>query len=128
MKFILNTHHSVPDAVDRLSAALANRKFGVLHIHDLNKTLNSKGVPFKPECQVLEVCNPQQAAKVLSNDIDLNMALPCRVSVYEKDGQTCIGMISPKEMLKGLSDSPELAEVADEVESVLMDAIKEASR
>ncbi len=102
MKYILKSEYSVSAAVDRLVAALTARKFGVLHIHDLHKTLNSKGIPFEPECQVLEVCNPQQAAKVLSDDIDLNMALPCRVSVYEKDHQTQIGMISPKEMIKAL--------------------------
>ena len=128
MKYILKCEHSVSAAVDRLVAALTARKFGVLHIHDLNKTLNSKGVPFEPECQVLEVCNPQQAAKVLSDDIDLNMALPCRVSVYEKDHQTHIGMISPKEMLKALSNSPALAEVAEEVEEVLKAAIDEAAQ
>jgi uncharacterized protein (DUF302 family) len=128
MKYILKSEHSVSAAVDRLVAALTARKFGVLHIHDLNKTLNSKGVPFEPECQVLEVCNPQQAAKVLSDDIDLNMALPCRVSVYEKDHQTHIGMISPKEMLKALSNSPALAEVAEEVEEVLKAAIDEAAQ
>ena len=127
MQYILRTTGSVPQAVERLATALAKRKFGVLHVHDLNKTLNSKGVPFEPDCQVLEVCNPQQAAKVLSNDMNLNMALPCRISVYENDGQTCIGMISPGEMLRSLSDSPELAEVADEVESVLKDAIEEAA-
>jgi uncharacterized protein (DUF302 family) len=127
LKYILTSKHSVPDAIDRLTAALLARQFGVLHIHDLNKTLNGKGVPFKPECRILEVCNPQQAFKVLSDDIDLNMALPCRVSVYEKNGKTCIGMISPKGMLQALSDSPHLAEVADEVESTLKAAMDEAA-
>jgi len=128
MKYVATTAQSVPAAVEKLTAALAERKFGVLHVHDLHKTLNSKGVPFEPECQVLEVCNPQQAARVLSEDIDLNMALPCRISVYSKAGQTNIGMISPKETLRFLSDSPELAAVAEEVEAVLIAAIDEAAR
>ena len=127
MKHIVTTKHSVADAASRLTDALMERKFGVLHVHDLHKTLNSKGVPFEPQCQVLEVCNPQQAAKVLADDIDMNMALPCRISVYEKDGATRIGMISPKETLKFLSDSPQLAEVADEVEAVLVAAIDAAA-
>jgi hypothetical protein len=37
-------------------------------------------------------------------------------------------MISPKEMLKALSNSPALAEVAEEVEEVLKAAIDEAAR
>jgi uncharacterized protein (DUF302 family) len=128
MKEIWTASCTVTEAVDRLTDALVQRKFGVLHIHNLTKTLNSKGVPFKPECQILEVCNPLQAAKVLGEDIDLNMALPCRVSVYEKDGKTCIGMLSPREMLAELSESPMLQDVAKEVESVLTEAIEEAAR
>ena len=128
MKQIWTATCTVSEAVDRLTAALMKRKFGVLHIHDLMQTLNSKGVPFETECQVLEVCNPHQAAKVLAEDIDLNMALPCRVSVYEKKGSTCIGMMSPKAMLGDLSDSPTLVGVAEEVEAVLKSAIEEAAQ
>ena len=128
MKQISTASGTVPEAVARLTAALQARKFGVLHVHDLRQTLNSKGVPFVPECRVLEVCNPQQAAKVLTDDIDMNMALPCRISVYEKDGRTRIGMLSPKAMLAELSESPALEAVAEEVESVLVDAIEDAAR
>lgn len=127
MKQIWSAKCTVPEAADRLAAALKKREFGVLHVHNLKETLNSKGVPFETECRVLEVCNPKQAAKVLSEDIDLNMALPCRVSVYEKDGGTRIGMMSPKAMLEELSDSPALSAVADEVETILSAAIEEAA-
>jgi uncharacterized protein (DUF302 family) len=128
MKHIVTSTRPVTETVTRLTEELASRKFGVLHVHDLHKTLNSKGVPFEPQCQVLEVCNPQQAAKVLSDDIDMNMALPCRISVYEKDGQTCIGMLSPKQTLQLMSDSAQLAKVADEVEAVLVAAIDAAAK
>lgn len=128
MKEIWTANGSVSEAADRLTTALMQRKFGVLHVHDLKKTLNGKGVPFATECLVLEVCNPNQAAKVLTEDIDLNMALPCRISVYQKEGKTQIGMMSPKAMLAELSDSPALRDVADEVESVLKSAIEESAR
>ncbi len=127
MKRIWTTRHSVAEAKDRLTDALARRKFGVLYVHDLKATLNSKGVPFATECLVLEVCNPNQAARVLAEEIDLNMALPCRVSVYEKGEETCIGMMSPRAMLAELSDSPVLRDVAADVEAVLVAAIEEAA-
>ena len=128
MKRIWTAHGSVSEVADRVTKALMQRKFGVLHVHNLKDTLNSKGVPFDTECQVLEVCNPSQAARVLTEDIDLNMALPCRVSVYEKGGQTQIGMLSPKVMLAELSESSALRQVADEVEAVLTAAIEEAAQ
>jgi uncharacterized protein (DUF302 family) len=128
MKYVTTANCGVAEAADRLTAALIKRKFGVLHVYDLRQTLNSKGVPFETECRILEVCNPQQAAKVLTDDIDLNMALPCRVSIYEKNGQTQIGMLSPKAMLEQLSDSAALGVVAEEVEAVLREAIAEAAQ
>ena len=126
MKYIVESAKSVAQATADLETEIQARQFGVLHTHDLHATLNAKGVPFAPECRVLEVCNPQQAGKVLTQDMDMNMALPCRVSVYEKDGVTHIGTLLPSHLLSALSDSPALAEVAREVEQVLTDAIDAA--
>ncbi len=126
MKYIKETSKSVEQAVADLEKSITANQFGVMHIHNLHATLNNKGVPFEQQCQVLEVCNPQQAARVLQDDMDMNMALPCRVSVYEKDGKNYIGMISPKAMLSQLSDSKALKDVAEEVENVIIKAIDEA--
>jgi uncharacterized protein (DUF302 family) len=67
-------------------------------------------------CGVFEVRNPVQAAKVLSMDMRLNMALPCRISVFTEGGSTKIGLIKPAQMLAALSEDPALLEVASEVE------------
>lgn|SRR6185437_1886599 len=109
-----------------LQAAVQRHKFGVLHIHNLQETLKKKGVDFPNACQILEICNPQKAKEVLSEDMDLNMALPCRVSVYSEGGKTRIGMMKPSAMLKALSDSPALAEVAQDVEKTIIEMISEA--
>ncbi|MEZ5501860.1 MAG: DUF302 domain-containing protein [Halioglobus sp.] len=100
-----------------LDAAVKRNGFGVLHIHDLGETLRSKGIEFAEECRVFEVCNPKQAAKVLSTDMRLNMALPCRISVFTENGATKIGLIKPARMLAALSDNEQLSEVASEVET-----------
>ncbi len=86
MKMIYKTNKTVPQVVEDLQQFIEEKNFGVLHIHNLYETLNKKGVPFDQQCQVLDMCNPQQAAKVLLGDMDMNMARPCRVSVYEKGG------------------------------------------
>ena len=81
---------------------------------------------FPNACQILEICNPQKAKELLTEDMDLNMALPCRVSVYSEGGETKIGMMKPSAMLKALSDSPALARVAQEVEETIVEMIAEA--
>jgi uncharacterized protein (DUF302 family) len=126
MKYIVETPKSVEQAVADLQAAVQRHRFGVLHIHNLQETLKQKGVDFPNACQILEICNPQKANQVLSEDMDLNMALPCRVSVYSERGKTKIGMMKPTAMLKMLSDSPALADVARDVEKTIVDMISEA--
>jgi uncharacterized protein (DUF302 family) len=46
----------------------------------------------------------------------MNIALPCRISVYEDGGATWIGMARPTALLASLSEAPGLREVAEEVE------------
>ena len=126
MKFIVETNKSVEQTVADLQAAVVRHKFGVLHIHNLQETLKKKGVDFPNACQILEICNPQSAKDVLTEDMELNMALPCRVSVYSEKGKTKIGMIRPAAMLKSLSSSPKLAQIANEVEDAIIAMISEA--
>ena len=116
MYYIVESEKSFADAAVDLEAAVKRHEFGVLHIHDLGNTLRSKGIDFKEQCKVFEVCNPGQAGKVLSADMRLNMALPCRISVYTEKGKTKIGMIRPIPLLAELSQDPVLINVAQEVE------------
>ena len=128
MYYIVETQKSFEQASTDLAAAVTGLGFGVLHIHDLGATLRSKGIDFAEDCKVFEVCNPAQAAKVLSTDMRLNMALPCRISVFTEHGKTKIGLIRPVEMLSALSRDPALAVVAKEVEDktiAMVDAAKE---
>ncbi len=126
MYYIAETNKSFEQAAADLDSAVKNHKFGVLHIHDLGKTLRSKGIEFAEECQVFEVCNPVKAAQVLDIDMRLNMALPCRISVYTEKGQVKIGMIEPAAMLATLSSDERLATIAKEVEQTIITMIEEA--
>ena len=116
MYYIVETQKSFHQASKDLESAVIRNGFGVLHIHDLGTTLRGKGISFEEDCKVFEVCNPAQAAKVLSTDMRLNMALPCRISVYTEKGQTKIGLIKPVPMLGALSQDAALVQVAKEVE------------
>lgn len=116
MYYIVETTKSFEQATTDLELAVKHYGFGVLHIHDLGATLRGKGLEFEEQCKVLEVCNPQQAAAVMATDMRLNMALPCRISVFTEKGTTKIGLIKPAQMLASLAQNPELAQIAEEVE------------
>lgn len=126
MYYIVETGKSFEQAWVDLDSAVKRHGFGVLHIHDLGATLRSKGISFPEQCKIFEVCNPGQAAKVLATDMRLNMALPCRISVFTEKGNTKIGLIEPVKMLAALSQDAELAVVAREVEEKTKRMVDEA--
>lgn len=125
MYYIVPSNKTFNQVSTDLEAAVQRHGFGVLHVHDLGATLRNKGMAFDEECKVFEVCNPAQAAKVLSVDMRLNMALPCRISVFTEKGITRIGMIRPVPMLTALSQDASLVQVAEEVEATIRQMIEE---
>ena len=126
MYYIVDSDKTFNQASADLAAAVIRHGFGVLHVHDLGATLRSKDIAFDEECKVFEVCNPAQAAKVLSTDMRLNMALPCRISVFTEKGKTRIGLIKPVQMLSALSQDAALVDVAKEVEEKTIQMVDDA--
>ena len=91
MKYVVTASKSFEQAVIDFQAAVKRHEFGVLCIHNLQETMKKKGVDFANQCQIFEICNPQKAKQVLDDDMDLNIALPCRISVYSDRGQIKMG-------------------------------------
>jgi uncharacterized protein (DUF302 family)/RNA polymerase-binding transcription factor DksA len=125
--YIVPTAKNVDDAARDLEAAVRKHGFGVLHVYDLKETLTKKGYPLQPQCRIFEVCNPQQATHVLQSDMRLNMALPCRISVFEDEAVTKIGTIRPTETLRALSEDREIVAIAGAVETTIRAIIDEAA-
>ena len=126
MQYVVETSKSVEQASADLEAAVKKHDFGVLHVHNLRETLKKKGFDLPNECRILEVCNPQQAIGVLTEDMSMNMALPCRISDYEESGKTKIGIIKPTSLLASMSQSKVLMGIAEEVERKTIQMIEEA--
>jgi uncharacterized protein (DUF302 family) len=126
MYYILETKKSFSQAAADLESAIIHHGFGVMYAHDLGTTLRTKGIAFDEECKIFEVCNPKLAAKVMSIDMRLNMALPCRISVFTEKGKTQIGLIKPVQMLSALSQDSALIQIASDVEAQLTQMIDES--
>jgi uncharacterized protein (DUF302 family) len=126
MYYVVDTDKTFEQASIDLESSVKSLGFGVLHVHDIGETLRKKGIDFEENCRIFEICNPIQAAKVLSMDMRLNMALPCRISVFTEEGSTKIGLIKPAKMLAALSENPALLEVANEVEEKTIQMVNKA--
>jgi uncharacterized protein (DUF302 family) len=120
------TSRSVEDAFGALQESIKKHGFGLLHHYDFRRTLAEKGYPLANECLVLEVCNPEQAARVLGMDMTLNLVLPCRMSVYQNDGKTWIGMVPPTDLLALVAGDDAVATAARSVEETMRAIIDDA--
>jgi len=122
----LSSTKTVSEAATALHSAVEANRFGVMHVHNLKETMAKKGVEFAHECLIFEVCQPQQAKKVLDENMSVSTALPCRISIYEEGGKTVLATLKPTALL-AMFNTPQLDEVAETVEATIVKIMKEAA-
>ena len=121
----VSTNKTVNETADALQAAVGANQFGVMQVHNLQETMTKKGVDFAHQCLIFEVCQPQQAKRVLEENMGVSTALPCRISVYEEDGKTILATLKPTTLM-AMFDTPQLEAVAQEVETTLVKIMNDA--
>jgi len=118
-----STNKSLSEAISSLESNLKESGFGILWQLNFKDKLQEKGLEFKDDFVVLEVCNPKQAKEVLEENIHIGYVLPCKMVVRREGDKTYIGMTSP-EVLIGLFEGSDLTEVAKKVEESLKNSIE----
>jgi uncharacterized protein (DUF302 family) len=127
MLYRVHTQKSLEEVGRALEAAAQRHKFGVLGVHDLQAKMREKGVEFDRACRIFEVCNPQQAKKVLEANAEISTALPCRISVYSEGDGVTLATLRPTALI-GMFETPGLRAVAEEVEETLIAMMQEAAK
>ena len=126
MLFRIQSRKSLSEVAKALEAAAQRHKFGVLAVHDLKQKMQEKGVEFDRDCLIYEVCNPQQAKKVLEANTEISTALPCRISLYREGDRVTLATPRPTALLD-LFQTPALRSVAEEVEQTMRQMMEEAA-
>lgn len=120
--YTVETSKSRDEAVQTLEENLKAEKFGVLWNFDLTANLQEKGTDFDTPFTVLEVCNPQEANRVLSEDLLVGYFLPCKIVVYEENGTTKIGMPKPSALIE-MVNNDSIKKIAVDIEERLIGCI-----
>lgn len=124
--YSVTTGKDVAKAVASLEETLKAKGFGVLWQLDVPAKLQEKGLDYQTPYRILEVCNPREAKIVLTQNPLAGYFLPCKIVVFESEGQTRIGLPKPTVLIDIVGD-PALADVAKRVEADLKEAIKGAA-
>jgi uncharacterized protein (DUF302 family) len=117
--YTLSTNKSIEEAINSLESSLKEEQFGVLWTFDIKDKLQEKGLEFEKEFKVLEVCNPIEAQRVLNENTMAGYFLPCKMVVYEDEGQTKIGMPKPTSLIAMLNDD-KMKKFAKDIEDRLI--------
>jgi uncharacterized protein (DUF302 family) len=126
MLYRIQSKKSLTEVAKELEAAAQRHKFGVLAVHDLKQKMKEKGVDFDGDCLIYEVCNPQQAKKVLEVNAEISTALPCRISIYREGDRITLATLRPTALVD-LFQTPALRAVAQEVEQTILRMMEEAA-
>lgn len=123
MQYIEISNKSVQEVVDNLKGVASKYKYGIQHIHDVKENLKAKGIDFKNECQIVDICNPIVAEQFLSEDMSLSIIMPCKISVYTQGGDTMIAMNSLVQLVDDIN--PDMIEIAQKVQEQLLQIMDE---
>lgn len=120
--YTVETAKGRDEAVQALTENLQAEKFGILWNFDLTAKLQEKGTDFDTPFTILEVCNPQEANRVLSEDLMVGYFLPCKIVVYEEEGTTKIGMPKPSALID-MVQNESIKQIALDIEERLIGCI-----
>ena len=100
------------ETIERVTAALADKGFGVLTRIDVKETLKKKiGAEFRPYT-ILGACNPNFAHKALQAEDKIGTMLPCNVIVQETAaGKVEVSAVDPVASMKAI-DNPALGKTS----------------
>lgn len=125
IKYERPTNKNFTEAVDSVTKSLEEQSFGVLWKLNFQDKLKEKGIEFDRDFMIMEVCNPKQAANVLSTHLDAGYFMPCKVVVYESPAGVVIGTMNTEKLI-GMMGYEDLSPIAADVQSSLITAINNA--
>lgn len=115
--------YSVDEAVEKITAHLKEKGFGILTQIDVQKTLKEKiDADFRPY-KILGACNPNFAKEAITKESRIGLMLPCNVIVQQiEDGKTEVSAINPERTIKTIGNEG-LNDIAERVGTVMQTMI-----
>ncbi|MFA6392665.1 MAG: DUF302 domain-containing protein [Candidatus Paceibacterota bacterium] len=119
--YTVTTTKTFDDVVKSVEDEIAKALMRVLYIHDVQKTLGEKGFE-RESFKIIEFCSAKFANEFLEKDIKIGLCLPCKINVYNKDGQTFISGMRPI-ILSQFFPQADLGERPKEIDQIIQNII-----
>lgn len=104
----LTSDKPIQQIADRVPAACEQNNFALLQTYHYHEIVESKGFPIRRKVFIYEICQAKVAAMMLTAHPEFSIFMPCRIALYEKDGQTIISTMNMDLLLGAVQDDKEL--------------------
>ncbi len=125
--FSVKLNDNFETAIQRVTEALQKEKLGILNEINVDAVFKKKLDVEIPHYRILHACGPSFAHRLINQEPDIGVLLPCNVLVREEtDGTTTVVFMDTAAVF-GLTQNAEITPIAEETNAVLMrvcDALK----
>jgi uncharacterized protein (DUF302 family) len=98
----------IEKVTEKVPAACEEKKFALLHTYVYHDIVESKGFPIDRKVYIYEICQAKTAAAMLTDFPHFSIFMPCKLAIYENNGETIISTMNMAIMLNAVSSNPEL--------------------
>jgi len=98
----------IEQIIEKVPPACEKYKFALLQTYIYHEIVESKGFPIKRKVFIYEICQAKTAATMLTDFPHFSIFMPCKLAIYEENGNTVISTMNMEIMLKAVSSNQEL--------------------
>ncbi|MFK5882043.1 MAG: DUF302 domain-containing protein [Sulfurospirillum sp.] len=108
MLYTITTQETIKNIKRDMADRAKKQGFGVLKEYHFKEILQEKGSPIQKDITVFEICNPSAAQTILDVHPEVSVFLPCRISLFEKDGKITMNTISIDNITENFELDPKI--------------------
>lgn len=111
--YAITSKQSIEKIIEKVPAVCEEKKFALLHTYVYHDIVESKGFPIQRKVYIYEICQAKTAAGMLNDFPHFSIFMPCKLAVYEDNGQTVISTLNMGDVLNAIKSNQELFEEAN---------------
>ena len=90
----IESTQSIGKISESVPSACEKYKFALLQTYVYHEIVESKGFPIKRKVFVYEICQAKTAAAMLTDFPHFSIFMPCKLAIYEDNGETIISTMN----------------------------------
>lgn len=104
----ISSKRSIEKVTEKVPAACERHKFALLQTYVYHDIVAGKGFPIDRKVYIYEICQAKTAAGMLTGFPHFSIFMPCKLAIYENNGETVISTMNMGVVLDAVRSNSEL--------------------